>query len=66
VVSVSGEPENEVDSSDTSRIATLATEGSVTFFGNIVGKALKFGFLIVVTNLLSPTTFGLYSLGSLL
>lgn len=51
------------NSSDKSGVTTLAVQGGITFAGSIFGRILGFVFLIVVTNLVSPSTFGVYSLG---
>ena len=48
---------------DESGVTTLATQGGITFFGSILGRALSFVFIIGVTKLVSPSTFGVYSLG---
>lgn len=41
----------------------LATQGSVTFVGSILGRAVGFGYLLAVTRLVDASTFGIYSLG---
>lgn len=42
--------------------ATLAKQTGITLFGNVIGKSLKFGFVIAATWLVSPGKFGLYVL----
>ena len=44
-------------------ILTLATQGSITFVGNIFGKALGFIFIAVATRLVSPSEYGIFTLG---
>ena len=44
-------------------ILTLATQGSITFVGNILGKALSFIFIAVATRLVSPSEYGIFTLG---
>ncbi|WP_348611565.1 flippase [Halobaculum rarum] len=44
-------------------IVTLATQGSITFFGNIVGKALGFAFVAIATRLVTPSEYGIFTLG---
>jgi O-antigen/teichoic acid export membrane protein len=44
-------------------ILTLATQGSITFIGNILGKALSFIFIAVATRLVSPSEYGIFTLG---
>lgn len=51
------------ENSDTEGVTTLAAQGSITFVGNVAGKLLNFGFLVVVTNLIAASTFGIFSLG---
>lgn len=46
-----------------SGITTLATQGSITFFGNILGKGLGFAFFAVATRLVTPSQYGLFALG---
>ncbi|RQG96045.1 oligosaccharide flippase family protein [Natrarchaeobius chitinivorans] len=45
-----------------SGIFTLAKQGSVTFFGNILGKVLGFLFVATATRLVTPTEYGVYTL----
>jgi len=49
--------------SDDSGAEVMAKQGSITFLGNIGNKILGFVFLAIVTRLVSPSTFGVYSLG---
>jgi O-antigen/teichoic acid export membrane protein len=44
-------------------VLTLAREGGITFFGNIVGKFLGFAFVVAATRLVTPTEYGLFTLG---
>lgn len=48
--------------SDESGASTLATQGSITFLGNILGKALGFLFVAVATRLVSPSEYGVFTL----
>lgn len=41
---------------------TLAKQGSITFFGNILGKILGFLFVATATRLVTPTEYGIYTL----
>lgn len=41
----------------------LAKQSSLSFVGNIAENALKFSFLVVVTHLLSPASYGIFALG---
>lgn len=41
---------------------TLAKQGGITFFGNIVGRILGFIFLGTATRLVSPETYGIFAL----
>ncbi|MFC6614900.1 oligosaccharide flippase family protein [Halopenitus salinus] len=50
------------DDSD-SGIFTLATQGSITFVGNVLGKALGFAFVVVATRLVTPSEYGIFTLG---
>jgi O-antigen/teichoic acid export membrane protein len=43
-------------------IQTLATQGGVTLFGSIIGKALGFLFVAVATRLVSPEEYGIFTL----
>jgi O-antigen/teichoic acid export membrane protein len=45
-----------------SGIATLATQGSITFVGNVVGKGLGFAFVILATRLVTPSEYGIFTL----
>lgn len=56
------EESNPESNPDKDGITTLATQGSITFFGSIFSRILSFLFLIMVTNLVAPSTFGVYSL----
>ncbi|MFC7047206.1 oligosaccharide flippase family protein [Halobacteriaceae archaeon GCM10025711] len=47
---------------DSSGASTLARQGGVTFVGNIIGKALGFAFVVVITRFVSPTTYGTFTL----
>ncbi|QDX41790.1 flippase [Salarchaeum sp. JOR-1] len=51
------------DNFDDAGVSTLATQGGITFFGSVFGRALGFVFTIGVTKLVSASTFGVYSLG---
>jgi O-antigen/teichoic acid export membrane protein len=42
--------------------STLATQGSITFLGNILGKALGFLFVAVATRLVKPSEYGAFTL----
>lgn len=46
-----------------SGIFTLATQGSITFVGNVIGRALGFVFIAVVTRLVTPSEYGVFTLG---
>lgn len=46
-----------------SGVFTLAKQGSITFFGNILGKALGFAFVIIATRLVTPSKYGVFTLG---
>lgn len=46
-----------------SGVFTLATQGSITFVGNIVGKVLGFAFVAISTRLVTKEEFGLFTLG---
>lgn len=48
--------------SEESASQTLAKQGGVTFFGNIVGRVLGFVFLGTVTRLVSPDKYGVFVL----
>jgi len=45
-----------------SGIFTLAKQGSITFFGNILGKVLGFLFVATATRLVTPEEYGIYTL----
>ena len=38
----------------------MLTEGVFALVGNIAGKGLGYGFLVVATYLINPETFGVY------
>ena len=44
-------------------IFTLATQGAITFGGNILGKVLSFVFIAVATRLVTPSEYGIFTLG---
>ncbi|WP_117594485.1 oligosaccharide flippase family protein [Haloprofundus halophilus] len=44
-------------------IATLAAQGSITLLGNILGKFLGFLFVVIATRLVSPSEYGVFTLG---
>lgn len=44
-------------------IFTLAVQGSITFLGNISGKVLGFIFVAVATRLVTPSEYGIFTLG---
>ena len=46
-----------------SGVFTLATQGSITFVGNILGKVLGFAFVAVATRLVTPSEYGIFTLG---
>lgn len=46
-----------------SGVFTLAKQGSITFVGNIIGKALGFAFVVVATRLVTPSEYGIFTLG---
>jgi O-antigen/teichoic acid export membrane protein len=46
-----------------SGIFTIATQGSITFVGNILGKALGFIFVAVATRLVTQAEYGIFTLG---
>lgn len=46
-----------------SGIFTLATQGGITFIGNILGKGLGFAFVAVATRLVTPSEYGVFTLG---
>jgi O-antigen/teichoic acid export membrane protein len=50
------------DIDDPSGSLTFFTQGGTTLFGNIFGKALKFGFFLVATRLTSKSAFGVYTI----
>ncbi|WP_052368064.1 lipopolysaccharide biosynthesis protein [Haloferax sp. ATB1] len=43
-------------------VSVLATQGSITLFGNICGKVLGFVFAAIATRLVDPTDYGIYTL----
>lgn len=45
-----------------SGVLTLATQGGITFIGNVTGKALGFVFVAVATRLVSPAEYGVFTL----
>lgn len=45
-----------------SGVLTLATQGGITFVGNIAGKALGFLFVAVATRLVTPAEYGVFTL----
>lgn len=45
-----------------SGVLTLATQGSITFVGNIAGRGLGFLFVAVATRLVSPEEYGVFTL----
>lgn len=49
-------------SDDDSGASTLATQGSITFLGNILGKVLGFLFTAVATRLVTPSEYGAFTL----
>jgi len=49
-------------SDDDSGASTLATQGSITFLGNILGKGLGFLFVAVATRLVTPSEYGAFTL----
>ncbi|KAB1198214.1 MULTISPECIES: oligosaccharide flippase family protein [Haloferax] len=51
--------EDQKDSS----IFTLASQGGISLFGKVCGKSLGFIFVIVATRLVSPSEYGLFTLG---
>lgn len=46
-----------------SGVFTLAKQGSITFVGNVIGKALGFAFVAVATRLVTPSEYGIFTLG---
>ena len=48
---------------DIEGVKSLATQGSITFVGNVFGKLVNFTFLVLVTNTVTASTFGVFSLG---
>ncbi|MCT9098189.1 oligosaccharide flippase family protein [Haloarchaeobius sp. HME9146] len=44
-------------------IVTLARQGGITLVGNISRKILGFGFIAVVTRMVSPSEYGVFTLG---
>jgi len=48
---------------DKSGILTLATQGGITFAGNVVGKVLGFAFVAISTRIVTKAEFGLFTLG---
>lgn len=48
---------------DTEGTQVLASQGGLTFLGNILGRVLGFLYLAAVTRLVEPELFGLFSLG---
>jgi len=48
--------------SDDSGTFTIAKQGSITFFGDIVGRALRFLFVAVITRLVAQETYGVFTL----
>jgi len=41
----------------------LASQGGINLIGNIIGKGLKFGFVALVTRLVAPSVYGVFTLG---
>lgn len=54
------EPSIEERSGD----ATLASQSSIAFVGNVLKKVLGFGIIAVITRLVSPSIYGLFVLGT--
>lgn len=52
-----------MDDENDSGIFTLATQGSITFVGNILGKGLGFAFVAAATRLVTPAEYGVFTLG---
>lgn len=52
-----------MDDENDSGVLTLATQGSITFVGNVLGKALGFVFVAVATRLVTPAEYGIFTLG---
>lgn len=44
-------------------IVTLAKQGGITLIGNVSRKFLGFGFVAVVTRMVSPSEYGVFTLG---
>lgn len=44
-------------------VFTLATQGSIAFVGNVLGKGLGFAFVAVATRLVTPSEYGVFTLG---
>ncbi|WP_135664242.1 oligosaccharide flippase family protein [Halorhabdus rudnickae] len=51
-------PEDE----DPAGSSTFFLQGGTTLFGNVFGKAIKFGFFLAATRLTTQSTFGVYTL----
>lgn len=47
---------------DNSGIFTLAKQSSITLLGSVISKILRFSFLVLITRIVSPNTYGIYTL----
>jgi len=43
-------------------LVKIAREGGITFAGNVIGRALRFGFVVVATRVVSSSAYGTYTL----
>lgn len=46
-----------------SGVFTLARQGGITFAGNVLGRGLGFAFVAVATRLVTPSEYGVFTLG---
>ncbi|TKX48527.1 hypothetical protein EXE41_01220 [Halorubrum sp. SD690R] len=49
---------------DNSSIVTIAREGGITLFGSIIDNLLRFAFLMIITRLITQTTYGQFTLAT--
>ena len=50
-------------SNDSSESTTIAKQGAITLFGNQLSRVAGFVFLLIVTRLVAPSTYGVFVLG---
>lgn len=47
---------------DVEGTTTLAKQGGITFVGNLLNRLLRFGFILLVTRLITSSTYGVFTL----